>query len=125
MIHPTLLILIRWAEHLDGESRDRPHPRVVLNVGGTLVSGQIISEATFLRMALGGLFAEKGLKPRSIDATVSDEADEEVPEFIFLAAVEFIGLDHSHIVAPVWCGRIAAVDGFCIGELSPPSSSEV
>lgn len=123
---PLLEDLIRIKE--DAEERKEEHPDfpITLNVGGMLISGDLISKDTYLKDFLGGAIlnaiqvAED--KDESLKQKMEKEAKEKPYNFIHLKNVKFFVPGQPPILFDqedtLWRGRLTCVDGFIIGKLS-------
>ena len=102
-------------------------PSITLFVGGLMVSGQLMSDKRYFEelgrrwdAALGGRIGES--PPEEFAEPFKDgAASPETPSYIHLqgARMSIPGVRSSRSSEPIyWRGRLSAVDGFFIGELT-------
>lgn len=123
-----LEMLIEIVEATESKGPDRGGFPVTLCVGGTLVSGRIISSKLYLQLFANGTVHEivqKAVAAGKLAQPAQDDSSEDdSPGFIHLASARFSFGAHDPIPTAgegiLWRCRLDRVDGFHIGQIAVP-----
>ena len=123
-----LEILIRIKEDLEERKEEHLDFSITLNVGGMLISGDLISKDTYLKDFLGGAILEKFQEAEEKDESLKQEM-EEIDKEAKERPYNFIHLKNTKFFIPgqppvpfeqqdtLWRGKLSCVDGFVMGKL--------
>lgn len=119
-----LISMVEWAEKNNTTDNGKRSIGITLNVGGILISGELISTKRYLSEFLGGVLRDKmksvleehpDLKQRVEDAPEGKD------EFIHLRDARFFLPSQRPVPGSsegvLWRGALEGVDGFFIGRL--------
>ncbi len=115
-----LLLLQKFADVRDEADSTFPSQLVTLHMGGLLITGELISERSYMQQFIGGT-VQKVIDQAIADGKLQPPDKDANPEYIHLQAARFFTPGQQPIptsgVGALWRGRFDAVDGFILGEL--------
>ncbi len=113
-----LMIIIGIAENMR-KSPGGAKQAITLNVGGLMISGNLLSQKQYLELFLHGAIQEIIDKAKaSGKLSPADGVDDDPTDYIHLETVKFWlpGTPFTAMNSPLWRGPVAAVNGFSLGE---------
>jgi hypothetical protein len=119
-----LIAIVEGAERTDGGENRKPTIAITLNVGGLLVSGELISSKTYMAEFMGGALRHK-IKSVLADHDELKREVENAPkgedDSIHLRDARFLIPGQPPIPGVgdrvLWRGRLDSVEGFFLGRL--------
>ena len=126
---PLLDVLIRIIESFEEGGEEHPDMSITLNVGGMLITGDLISKDIYLKDFLGGavlkafqIAEEKDESLKQDMEEIDKKAKEKLRDFIHLKNTKFVVPGQPPVPfekkSVLWRGRLSCVDGFIIGRLA-------
>jgi hypothetical protein len=119
-----LVSMVEWAEKADAADSGKTSIGITLNVGGLLISGELISTSRYMSEFLGGAIRDKiksVLDEREDLKRLVEDAPEKKDDFIHLREARFFVPSQRPIPGAsegvLWRGALDSVDGFFIGRL--------
>ena len=126
---PLLEFLIKVKESLEKKGEEHPDFPITLNVGGMLITGDLISRNAYMKDFLYGPIV-KAIRKAEEDDELLKQQTEEIRKEVKEKPYDFIHLKNAKFFVPgqppipteqestLWRGRLSCVDGFTMGSLA-------